>query len=264
MRSQLPGGVLCGGNDNTQANKAMVYYEDADTTIAPASISENNDAACVNDPLPVSEPETAIPISPDFLQLDFTLGVDVNDEFRFVWVMNNESWSPDLSNPLLFRDDLSSVTETSLYNVGNAKSIRLNVTNTTPLPHPMHLHGYDFQVIASGPDIATTIFPQTDVNPVFAPPPVPWDGSIEVSTNNPPRRDVHLVPALGYSVFQFNTYNPGVWPFHCHTAWHLSGGMSVNLVVRPDDIAVAPAGTQERTCNAWMTWAEATSYHQTE
>jgi hypothetical protein len=72
----------------------------------------------------------------------------------------------------------------------------------------------------------------------------PWNGTI-TNPNNPSRRDVQvvnkaqngtggIVPA--YTVIQFFTDNPGVWPLHCHLAWHNSGGLFVNLLIRPKDV----------------------------
>ncbi|KAL9025624.1 MAG: hypothetical protein Q9196_005582, partial [Gyalolechia fulgens] len=62
-----------------------------------------------------------------------------------------------------------------------------------------------------------------------------WDGKI---TNYPftQRRDVQIVQGQGYLVIQYDTDNPGVWPFHCHIAWHVSGGLYVNLMEHPDQI----------------------------
>lgn len=260
MRTQMPGGVICGSNDNTQVIRAGVFYEDANTDIPPASISENNDANCVNEPLTRTEPRRAKAITPDPLQLDLVLSLEISDTGVFLWKINDHTYTPNLSDPLLFRDDLASVTGDTVFNPGNAQSVRLNVTNTTPIPHPFHLHGNHFQILASGPDVATSSRPNTASNPIVPPPPTLWDGTIEVSTSNPPRRDVHIVPALGYTVFQFDTSNPGVWPFHCHTAWHLAGGMSINFVVKPDQIASIPAGTKDNTCAAWSEWASATSF----
>ena len=62
-----------------------------------------------------------------------------------------------------------------------------------------------------------------------------WDGKI-VNPHNPQRRDTQLVPANGYMVVQLKADNPGVWPFHCHIAWHLSGGMLINVVLKPDEL----------------------------
>lgn len=110
--------------------------------------------------------------------------------------------------------------EWSVYNYGQATSVRLILTTIGPLPHPMHLHGHNMWVLAEG-------FGQ-------------WDGSI-VRPNNPVRRDTHIMqpgnpqqgPAgISYLVLEFLADNPGVWPMHCHNAWHLSGGMYINVLVR--------------------------------
>lgn len=63
--------------------------------------------------------------------------------------------------------------------------------------------------------------------------------------------DIQIIESKGYSVFQFEADNPGVWPFHCHVAWHLSGGLAMNVMSRPEDIPTIPAGTKEKTCAAW-------------
>lgn len=260
MRSQMPGGVFCGGNDNTQAIRAAVVYESADTTIAPSSMASNNDAACVNDALGSIRPLHPTPIASDALQLDITLTLAINDTGSFVWKLNDEVFTADLSNPLLFEEDPEQIAGRTTYNTGNATSVRLNVTNATPFQHPFHLHGYHYELLASGPADATSMFPATDSNPLSPPPPTTWNGTIEVSTAAPPKRDTHIIPALGYAVLQFDTDNPGVWPFHCHTAWHQSGGMTMNLLVRPDDIVQPLQSTKEATCTPWSQWQESTSY----
>ena len=57
-----------------------------------------------------------------------------------------------------------------------------------------------------------------------------WDGTV-AHANNPQRRDVQLLPGNGYLVIQLVSDNPGVWPLHCHIAWHVSGGLYVNVMV---------------------------------
>lgn len=58
-----------------------------------------------------------------------------------------------------------------------------------------------------------------------------WDGSTIVNGANPQRRDVQLLQPRGYMVVQIDADNPGVWPFHCHIAWHVSAGLYINLMV---------------------------------
>lgn len=65
------------------------------------------------------------------------------------------------------------------------------------------------------------------------------------------RRDTILIPPYGFAAIQFEMDNPGIWPFHCHVAWHLSGGQSMNIMYRPDDILTLPEGYTDRTCVDW-------------
>ena len=78
-----------------------------------------------------------------------------------------------------------------------------NTTNDNktlvPAAHPIHLHGHDFVILGQGSttyDVATT--PKT------------------FNYNNPPRRDVALLPQNGYLAIAFRPDNPGVWLVHCH------------------------------------------------
>ena len=86
----------------------------------------------------------------------------------------------------------------------------------------MHLHGHNFWVVAEGTG--------------------EWNGT--VNSINPQRRDTQLLQPMngtepGYLVLEFNTDNPGVWPFHCHIAWHVSSGLYMNVLERPADITEA-------------------------
>lgn len=61
---------------------------------------------------------------------------------------------------------------------------------------PIHLHGHDFFVLASG-------------SGTYA------DSDAVLQTENPPRRDVQMLPAAGYLVIAWQADNPGVWLAHC-------------------------------------------------
>ena len=60
-----------------------------------------------------------------------------------------------------------------------------------------------------------------------------------------------------FVVFQWAQDNPGVWPFHCHIAWHLSGGLGAQFLERPDDVAnlVVPQEYFD-TCPIFNTWEQ--------
>ena len=66
----------------------------------------------------------------------------------------------------------------------------------------MHLHGHNMYVLQEGEGF--------------------YDNQPFVNPANPQRRDTQMVRPNGHIVVQFDADNPGVWPFHCHIAWHLS------------------------------------------
>ncbi|TVY86080.1 Laccase, partial [Lachnellula willkommii] len=108
---------------------------------------------------------------------------------------------------------------------------------TNAVPHPIHLHGHDFYVIAQ--DTGT------------------YDSStVSFNLTNPPRRDVAMLPASGYLVIAFKTDNPGAWLMHCHIGWHTSEGFDLQIVERYSEIsALIDHDTLNSTCDAWTTYA---------
>ncbi|GKT49106.1 laccase [Colletotrichum spaethianum] len=106
------------------------------------------------------------------------------------------------------------------------------IENGGALPHPIHLHGHDFLLLGTGDGAFTS--------------------AETLNFDNPTRRDVAQLPGSGWMVIAFKTDNPGAWLMHCHIAWHVSMGLSVQFLERKDEIAqemdlssIAP------TCDAW-------------
>jgi hypothetical protein len=100
-----------------------------------------------------------------------------------------------------------------------------------------HLHGHDFNVLAAGTGT--------------------WDGTI-VNAANTQMRDVQIIPGGGYLVIQHNIDNPGVWPFHCHIAWHVSAGLYWNVL---EDVPLIQSTrklpqTIKDTCTDWEAWSQ--------
>jgi hypothetical protein len=159
--------------------------------------------------------------------------------------MNNSTFRADYNDPVLLDAKLGKTTfpsDYNVYNFGQSKSIRLVVYNYAQTgAHPMHLHGHNMYVLAFGTGL--------------------WDGTI-VNPSNPQRRDVQLLPNApsadtpGYVVIQFDADNPGVWPFHCHIAWHVSAGLYINILERPQDIKndVQIPSIMAQTCRDWSAW----------
>ncbi|KAK1574664.1 multicopper oxidase [Colletotrichum navitas] len=106
------------------------------------------------------------------------------------------------------------------------------IENEFVLPHPIHLHGHDFLLLGIGDGKFTS--------------------SETLNFDNPTRRDVAQLPGGGWMVIAFKTDNPGAWLMHCHIAWHVSMGLSVQFLERKDDISkVLDLGALAPTCDAW-------------
>lgn len=204
---------------------AMIYYQDADMNSQPqTSAWPDNTDICLNDDLRQTVPYFSItPPATPATEVSIDLNFGVNATGHLVWTMNNSTFRTDYNNPVLPRAQAGDPSfeypaEWNVYDFGNASSIRIIVNNLSPVGHPMHIHGHNMYLLADGTG--------------------EWDGTI-VNPQNPMRRDVHMLgpanPATGetaYMVFQIDSDNPGVWPFHCHIAWHVSGGLYVNILVR--------------------------------
>ncbi|KAL5114595.1 hypothetical protein ACEQ8H_007500 [Pleosporales sp. CAS-2024a] len=100
------------------------------------------------------------------------------------------------------------------YVLKSGQIVQINYENPNAYPHPIHLHGHQFQMVARGSGS--------------------WNGDESSLPSKPPRRDVWVVPANGYIVIRFQANNPGVWFFHCHIDLHLVGGMAATMVEAPD------------------------------
>jgi iron transport multicopper oxidase len=86
------------------------------------------------------------------------------------------------------------------YLISTGQVVQIIVENHDNIEHPMHLHGYDFQVVARGSGT--------------------WDGNESELPVVPMRRDTATTPPSGYLVLRIKTNNSGVWMFHCHMEFH--------------------------------------------
>lgn len=124
--------------------------------------------------------------------------------------------------------------------------VHLLIETSLPIPHPIHLHGHDFYVLAQ--DTGT------------------YDAAtVTLNLDNPPRRDVALLPSGGYLYLAWKTDNPGVWLMHCHIGWHTIEGFALQFIERETEIAgITNATMVSDTCDAWTTYATANSIVQTD
>src|SRR5580692_5044783 len=102
----------------------------------------------------------------------------------YIWSINNVAWNKDVP-PLA---------------VAEGERVELVFVNQTPMPHPMHLHGHEFQVV----EIDGDRFP----------------GAV---------RDTILVTPGRRVVVAFDANNPGWWALHCHLLYHLDAGMFTTI-----------------------------------
>jgi FtsP/CotA-like multicopper oxidase with cupredoxin domain len=102
----------------------------------------------------------------------------------YVWSLNGVPWTKEVP-PLP---------------IAKGERVELVFVNKTPMPHPMHLHGHEFQVV----EIDGRRFP----------------GAV---------RDTVLVPPGRRVVVAFDANNPGLWALHCHLLYHLDAGMFTTL-----------------------------------
>jgi FtsP/CotA-like multicopper oxidase with cupredoxin domain len=98
----------------------------------------------------------------------------------YVWSINNVVWTEN-TPPLP---------------VARGERVELLFVNQTPMSHPMHLHGHEFEVMA----INDQRFP----------------GAV---------RDTVMVPPGSRVLVAFDANNPGRWALHCHLLYHLDAGM---------------------------------------
>ncbi len=178
---------------------------------------------------PDSDPATTITLA-----INTTINTTATEPGHFLWTMNDSSFRADYNAPLLLLAKAGNTSypydpEWNVYNTGSNKTVRLVVINLTGAAHPMHLHGHNMFVLSEGVG--------------------DWDGTI-VRANNPQRRDVQLLQPNGYMVVQTDAANPGVWPFHCHIAWHVSGGLYVNIMASPGERHYDVTGTITLTRDA--------------
>jgi len=102
----------------------------------------------------------------------------------YVWSINNVAWTKDVP-PLP---------------LAKGERVELVFVNQTPMQHPMHLHGHEFQVVEiDGKRFAGAV------------------------------RDTVLVPPRRRVVVAFDANNPGLWAIHCHLLYHLDAGMFTTL-----------------------------------
>ncbi|XP_047978306.1 laccase-12-like [Salvia hispanica] len=106
---------------------------------------------------------------------------------------------------------------TKLYKLRYGETVQLVLQGTsifTAENHPIHLHGYDFYILAEG---FGNFNPSRD--------------SGKFNLIDPPLRNTASVPVGGWTVIRFLADNPGVWLMHCHLDVHIGWGLATAFLV---------------------------------
>ncbi|KAK1437121.1 hypothetical protein QVD17_02906 [Tagetes erecta] len=106
---------------------------------------------------------------------------------------------------------------TSLKRIKFNSTVQIVLQNTALIGienHPMHLHGFNFYVLAQG-------FGNYD----------PTNDPRKFNLVNPQERNTLGVPVGGWAVIRFRANNPGVWFIHCHLEVHLPWGLGTAFLV---------------------------------
>ncbi|KAK3319747.1 multicopper oxidase-domain-containing protein [Cercophora scortea] len=118
-------------------------------------------------------------------------------------------------------------------------------TSVIALAHPIHWHGSDVVVLGQSTSAYDPLTSRKSWN-----------------FDNPPRRDVVMVPAGGYVAVAFKPDNPGAWLVHCHIAWHASAGLALQMVLQGDRIkeTIGDKAWREAECQCDK-WKEYNAKH---
>jgi FtsP/CotA-like multicopper oxidase with cupredoxin domain len=235
----------CSENDSADDIRGIVYYGDSAGT--PSTLAYDYQDSCAD------ETDNIVPYIPKTvgstasLTANEPVTVGINSENLFKWALNSTTFVSQWDDPTLMQIMENATTfdaSTAVVQLPNANEwVYFVISTTLAVPHPIHLHGHDFFIIAQG------------------------TGTYDVDTTlklvNPPRRDTAMLPASGYLVLAFETNNPGAWLMHCHIGWHTSEGFAMQFVEQYDAIApLTKSDALESGCQAWKAHVDTAGVEQ--
>ncbi|KAK7710263.1 hypothetical protein SLS64_005847 [Diaporthe eres] len=231
--------TACSDNDNADNIKGIISY--GTTVSTPSTTAYDYTDSCDDEDASTLVPYLSKTVSGSTWDVGEAASVSTNDDGYFRWYLNSTTMEVKWANPTLAQiyngttsfDDSSAVVTLD----GEDEWAYVIIETTLAVPHPIHLHGFDFFVLAQGSGTYTS-------------------GTTTLNLDNPPRRDTAMLPSSGYLVLAFETDNPGAWLMHCHIGWHTSEGFAMQWVVRQDEVTdLIDYDSLESTCDAWDTYA---------
>ncbi|KAF2006452.1 multicopper oxidase [Amniculicola lignicola CBS 123094] len=270
MRTEFAGG-LCNTalrgvstSNRDQQRTGIISYVDTPEDTLPESTRFAATIACADEPYAKIKPKVEWNFGADKIQNDYqknTYEAGLENVRRRMkathWAISDMPMWLDMSKPTILQtknDSSAWDPEYAIvnYNYINGDEYVIMVVTAGSLDqtvnrfsswHPIHLHGHDFVVLAQG----TTKYSRTESPKTF-------------NFNNPPRRDVVMLPAGGYIAIAFKPDNPGVWLLHCHIAWHAGSGLALQVMERQSEIETS-LGTGaldpiREGCKKWDAWTQ--------
>ncbi|KAH9885346.1 probing oxygen channels in Melanocarpus Albomyces laccase [Xylariomycetidae sp. FL2044] len=246
---------LCGASVNSFP-ASIVHYAGASDTANPTVLgTAPPNTHCMDSLDYVPVVARTAPLDSFNPSTDHTLDVTLETpptSTLVTWKVNNSSINVDWDRPVLeyvLEGNTSYPRSENIVVVNGSGNNNSNnntwtfwvIENESILDHPMHLHGHDFLVLGASAKNAGA-FTAADKG--------------QLRASNPVRRDVTMLPAGGWLVLAFQVDNPGAWLFHCHIAWHVSGGLSVDFLERVGEqkaqISAADQAAFSSNCAAWQ------------
>ncbi|RKF54724.1 Laccase-1 [Golovinomyces cichoracearum] len=220
-------------------------HSDQNPPIEPTTNAYPTIDSCDDEDMKLIVPRLSIPASPNVSQFNHkNATLQQVSPNRLAWAINNSSFASYWDYPSIQQFDEGNNTwarEQNLVELPEKdKWIYFLITTNFNTSHPIHFHGHDFWVLAAGHGDYTD--------------------DVQLQLENGPRRDVAMLPALGYLVLAIVTDNPGIWLAHCHIAWHAEEGFAMQLLERESemrDIKGLYDRTEiEATCKNWRAYTE--------
>ncbi|KAK2002094.1 multicopper oxidase [Colletotrichum falcatum] len=261
----FPSNRLC-GTSNINKPAAIFQYEGSSGGLMPKDAGQAAvDAQCQDKT--DFEPVYSVNVDSTAFQKtqDDTLDITVDtsrttNQQRVYWKVNGQNMDVDWDEPTLSylaKNDSDYPAQFNVFEVPDSNTWAFWVVeNLFPAPHPMHIHGHDFYVLGhsdptAGVGNGNRFNPQTDTS--------------KLNFKNPTRRDVTMLPGRGWLVVAFKTDNPGAWLFHCHIAWHVSQGLSVQFLERKSDIlGTVKVKDMDDMCSQWNSYSKNAQYKQSD
>ncbi|KAH8658262.1 multicopper oxidase [Xylariales sp. PMI_506] len=229
--------AACSDNDNSDNIKGIVYYGDSTTTPSTSAYSYTD--SCDDEDVSNLVPYISQTVGSDTWEDAESATVGYNSDSLFRWYLNSTTMKVEWNDPTLLQiyDGVTSFnTSDAVIELAEADEwVYIVVETTLSIPHPIHLHGHDFYILAQ--DTGT------------------YSSDVTLNLDNPPRRDTAMLPSSGYLAIAFKTDNPGAWLMHCHIGWHTSEGFALQFIERQTEITnLLDATTLQDNCEAWSTY----------